>query len=271
MQKFTFSRFNGCVGTLDCMKVVWGKCPMKLQGRFKCGTSPTTISVAAVAHADLTCAHLNMVSGANNDIQNLWQDNLYQAILSGEWGRRTFRIPGPKGGEFRIVYFVVDGIYPKLPFLVRTVKHPSSRGEKRYARNVATFRNRVERMFGIVQGRFKIVRSGVRVEYHDKKFVHDIIKFCFMVHNMIVRTANNINDQFNAEGDAMDENDIACEFEGENDDDDDSTIIGTQNVLSDDELEEWLRFEASVALDEQEHYRLRDALQAYHATLKDNY
>ena len=58
--------------------------------------------------------------------------------------------------------------------------------ETTFNANQEAARKSVERLFGVVQGRWKIIRHGNKIDHHDKVFIIKIIELCFMMHNLIV-------------------------------------------------------------------------------------
>lgn len=173
----------GCSGSLDCTHVTW-RCPKAYQPLFKGKENNTTVVAMAIAAPSLFCTHLFVGScGTNNDISTLKMDPLVHQILEGTYGKRTFSICGQ---EFSRTYYLVDGIFPNWAVFATTLPHPVSVGEKRYSKRQESCRKDVERLFGVVKQRFKVIRTGNRVEFRDKEVLCDIVRACFIIHNAIV-------------------------------------------------------------------------------------
>ena len=81
-------------------------------------------------------------------------------------------------------YYLVDGIYPKWKTLVQAYKRPNNAKEARFTKQQESLRKDVERAFGVLQGRFHILRK--EVYYHDPTVLSNIIYCCIILHNMIV-------------------------------------------------------------------------------------
>ena len=85
-QEFAYNAsmgFPGCGGSVDGSLVEWGKCPKEEQGQHK-GHKGCGIVVHAVAFHTLFCAHLFVgVPGAANDVQVLYRDPIFHALVSG--------------------------------------------------------------------------------------------------------------------------------------------------------------------------------------------
>ena len=100
-------------------------------------------------------------------------DSLFHQILNGLWGKRQFSVT--PNDVFQHVYFLVDGIYPTWATFVRPISAPTSSLEKNFTKAQEAARKDVERLFGVVKGRFKMIRSGNRVEFWTKGTLIDIV------------------------------------------------------------------------------------------------
>ncbi len=89
----------------------------------------------------------------------------------------------PSGDAFSRKYYLADGIYPPWSIFATPF---SSTGEQRYTKRHESCRKDVERLFGVVKQRFKIMRTGNRINYSDKSTLCDIVRSCFIIHNVIV-------------------------------------------------------------------------------------
>ena len=123
-------------------------------------------------------------AGTNNDITTLRLDRFITNLLNGA-GEKTE--PFLVNGElFKQNYYLVDGIYPSWTFFMKSLSAPVTRAEKRFVGAHEGNRKDVERLFGVVKQRFKMVRGGNRIEFRQKSFLCSIVSVCFILHNMIV-------------------------------------------------------------------------------------
>ncbi|KAK9225948.1 hypothetical protein WN943_010993 [Citrus x changshan-huyou] len=100
------------------------------------------------------------------------------------------------------------GIYPPWSTLVKTIPYPQENKHKNFAKAQESARKDVERAFRVLQARFAIVRGPAR--FWDRDTLHDIMKACVIMHNMIVedehitKDIEDLNDDVcNANNDTM--------------------------------------------------------------------
>ena len=101
-------------------------------------------------------------------------DLMFHSILNGNHGRHEFHIDESEPA-FNVNYFLADGIYPSWSTFVKPLSTPTTQAEKAFNQAQESERKCVERLFGVVQGRWKIMRSGNRIEYREKAFCCEIV------------------------------------------------------------------------------------------------
>lgn len=171
-------------GSLDCMHVRLGRLSKANQGVYKSRHGYSTMIVEAVASPSLHCTHLFVgTPGSNNDINVLHLSPLYHNLCNGIIQNQHIVC----GHTFQQPYFLVDGIYPQLPIFSKPISSATSNIQRAFNQRHESCRKDVERLFGVVQSRWKILRSGGnRIDYYNMDFVKDIIKCCFILHNIII-------------------------------------------------------------------------------------
>ena len=183
--------FPGCVGALDCSKLFWKNCPVQDKGQYlnsKESGKLASIQCEAWCDADLYCWHWNVGRpGTNNDINVLLRSRLIKDIFSG---RFNFKFPNPyriipSGQDRRQAYLLCDSIYPEWPLFSKPIQNTNVRKERKYSRIQEAARKDVERLFGVVQSRFEILRRELRKWELDD--VVTIANACMILHNLIVR------------------------------------------------------------------------------------
>nr|GEU72176.1 hypothetical protein [Tanacetum cinerariifolium] len=145
-EKHGFSRM---LGSLDCTDWEWFGCPYAFKAHYvrrDHGLNPF-IFLEAVASQDLWIWHAIFgVAGSNNDINVLYQSPLFNDLKTG----RALEIPFVANGvTYESGYSLVDGIYPELTPLVKTIPEPVDDDHKRilYKQKHESARKDVERAF----------------------------------------------------------------------------------------------------------------------------
>jgi hypothetical protein len=175
--------FPGMLGSIDCMHWEWKNCPVGWKGQFTRGDhGVSTVMLEAVASQDNWIWHAFFgVAGSNNDINVLNQSPLFTKKLQGMAPEVQFTV---NGNQYKMGYYLADGIYPEWAAFGKTIPLPQSDEDKLYARMQEGARKDVERAFGILQARFAIIRHPARM-WH-RKIMARIMYACIILHNMIV-------------------------------------------------------------------------------------
>ncbi|XP_070666797.1 uncharacterized protein, partial [Malus domestica] len=88
------------------------------------------------------------------------------------------------GREYNMGYYLADGIYPKWATLVQAIPNPRNDAEKLFTLHQEAYRKDVERAFGILQARWKIISESARG--WSRENLNSIMMSCIILHNMIV-------------------------------------------------------------------------------------
>ena len=64
---------------------------------------------------------------------------------------------------YDMAYYLVDGIYPSYPTFVKSIRLPQSDPDKLFAKYQEGYQKDIERAFGVLQARFKIIREPARM------------------------------------------------------------------------------------------------------------
>ena len=94
--------------------------------------------------------------GSLNDINVMYQSPLYMDVITGKWPPR--HCPFTVNGNTRtLLYYLVDGIYPRFAFFVAPYPNPQTREQRTFHCLQEALRKDVERLFGILTARFHIM------------------------------------------------------------------------------------------------------------------
>ncbi|XP_057435838.1 uncharacterized protein LOC130728393 [Lotus japonicus] len=140
--------FPGMIGSIDCMHWEWKNCPKAWEGQFTRGDKgTTTVILEAVGKAPNVNFFVNQ-------------------------------------RPYNMAYYLADGIYPSYPTFVKSIRLPQSEPDKLFAQVQEGCRKDIERAFGVLQARFKIIREPARL--WDIADLGIIMRSCIILHNMIV-------------------------------------------------------------------------------------
>lgn len=207
--------FPGCVGSMDCFNVVrW--CGKAMQGQARTGGKEgrTCAGVQIVCAPDRRVLNCHVTPmGSGNDVTKLWDSQLYSKILTGAFGRASepYQIGN---GMFDYLYLLVDDIYPRVPWLMKgeRVAGHDTEGSRRFQKELESARKEVECTIGNLQGRFKLIRKGNRVEWtQDDALLSDTILFAVLLHNMTLDLHGYTGAELSANGQPMLINDLLDE------------------------------------------------------------
>nr|XP_043633511.1 uncharacterized protein LOC122604705 [Erigeron canadensis] len=150
----------GMLGSLDCTHVEWRYCPRSLKGQYTRGDHKVpTIMIEAVASQDLWIWHSFFgPPGSNNDINVLNQSPLYDTVRNGTTPNSSFIV---RGRYYKHGYLLTDGIYPRWSTFVKAYPHPVDPKEKKFKRVQEAARKDIERVFGVLKGKWKILERPI--------------------------------------------------------------------------------------------------------------
>ena len=175
--------FPGMIGSIDCMHWEWKNCPTAWEGQFTRGDKgTTTVILEAVASHDLWIWHAFFgCPGTLNDINVLDRSPVFDDVEQGNTPKVNFFV---NQRPYNMAYCLADGIYPSYPTFVKSIRLPQSEPDKLFAQRQEACRKDIERAFGVLQARFKIIREPARL--WDIADLAIIMRSCIILHNMIV-------------------------------------------------------------------------------------
>ena len=89
------------------------------------------------------------------------------------------------GNLYEAGYYLTDGIYPEYATFVKTFTDPVDEKRKYYKKKQESARKDIERAFGVLKKRWKVISFPSR--YWTKDRMHDVIYTCIILHNMILQ------------------------------------------------------------------------------------
>jgi hypothetical protein len=90
------------------------------------------------------------------------------------------------GNRYDMAYYLADKIYPEWATLVKTKSEPVNPKDSTFADAQESARKDVERCFGVLRSRFRIIQQAGRMwSPHD---MNTIMRACIILHNMIIES-----------------------------------------------------------------------------------
>ncbi|XP_068328123.1 uncharacterized protein [Pyrus communis] len=86
--------------------------------------------------------------------------------------------------QYNMGYYLSNVIYSKWATLVQAIRNPANDAEKCFTLHQEAYRKYVERAFGILQARWKILKESIRG--WSRENLDSIMMSCIILHNMIV-------------------------------------------------------------------------------------
>ena len=121
------------------------------------------------------------VPGSQNDITVLGRSPLFNNLTEGKSPQLDYYI---NSRQYNMRYYLADDIYPKWATLVQAIPNPRNDAEKLFTLHQEAYRKDVERAFGILQARWKIISEPARG--WSRENLNSIMMSCIILHNMIV-------------------------------------------------------------------------------------
>ncbi|GJZ74295.1 ALP1-like protein isoform X1 [Tanacetum coccineum] len=146
-----------------CIHVLyeWRNCPKSLHGQFKRRDHKyPTLMLEAVADQKLWIWHAYFgVPGANNDLNVLYGSPLFDDELADRASECPFVV---NRHTYRKGYYLADSIYPAWSTFVKTFSIARDEKTLKFKRVQEGARKNIERAFGVLQGRWEIIRQPAR-------------------------------------------------------------------------------------------------------------
>ncbi|XP_071712493.1 uncharacterized protein [Rutidosis leptorrhynchoides] len=169
-------------GSIDCMHWEWKNCPVGWQGQYTRGDQKgPSVMLEAIASQDLWIWHAFFgMAGSNNDINVLNASPIFNSIKDGTTPPSPFDV---NGRHYERGYYLRDGIYPDWAMLVKAPHNPIDEPRKKFKRFQESARKDIERAFGVLQGRFAMLKTPTRSKDFNKIRRH--MYAGIVLHNMI--------------------------------------------------------------------------------------
>ncbi|KAE9184116.1 hypothetical protein PF004_g23754 [Phytophthora fragariae] len=174
--------FPGMIGSLDCMHRIWNNCPTAWAGAFQGKEKTTTVVLEAVASRSLWIWHAFFgTPGSNNDLNVLERSPLLDDLVDGDALQCHITV---NGATYDHPYYLTDGIYPAWAIFQRSIADPNNEKRRLYAKVQEAVRKDIERAFGVLQQRFRIIALPCKL--WSSSAMGDVMLTCIILHNMSI-------------------------------------------------------------------------------------
>ena len=188
---------RGCLGCLDVMLMPWGNCPNAWKGQFTGRHKFPVIALEAGCDYNLWIWHSFFGEpGSLNDI-NVWERStlLYQ-MTHGQMQYIDFDFE-IDGETFSQLYWLVDGIYPRLSRFLKSIVNPVLRIDREYSSWQESKRKTIERGFGVLEKKFHALVNPIQLYFMED--ITSVVLGCIVLHNMMVKVRMENDEQESAD------------------------------------------------------------------------
>jgi len=173
----------GCIGSLDCSHCERPNCPKAFAGMYQNRHGKRSVVRETVCDEDLWIWHLFVgCPGSHNDLNVMHVSPLYLSVTSGEWPPRTFSFTA-NGTTRTLLYYLVDGIYPRFAFFVSPFPDPTTEVEFTFNRLQEALRKDKERLYAVLTAHFHVALHPAR--YASVAQMVTVTKAVAILHNMV--------------------------------------------------------------------------------------
>lgn len=193
--EYSCAGFNGCIGSVDATHVAMERCSHWLwqsNKGFKLNAPSRTYNIVVNHRRKILSTTSGHPAGWNDKTLQLFDEFLVSLQHHGSLDDNVFWLfeyNTPEETDIQMVQYrgawiMCDNGYLHWPTLVPPFKDWRHIRETRFSHWLESMRKDVECTFGIMKGRFRILKAGVRV--HGVEKVDRIWKTCCALHNFLL-------------------------------------------------------------------------------------
>lgn len=188
--------FVGCVGTGDVVHIPWDRCCHGLRSNYVGKEHfPTLAFEVFCSYERRIIACSPSFPGAVNDKSIVKFDKYVSQVLRNDiFTRFPYKLCDKDGNEYETegAYLIVDNGYFEARILQCPEKSVSTLQEIRLTRWIESVRKTVECVFGILKGRFRILKIPIR--FQKQREVENVFKTCCCIHNIILENDSQVKE-----------------------------------------------------------------------------
>ena len=180
----------GCVGSIDCVHVVWDRCRAGLHNVCRGKEDYPSLAFEAVAsHTRRILSVSQFFWGAVNDKSIAREDDAVRKLRSdGSFLSKVRWSSFDEDGscsENEGAYFICDGGYHNWECMIAPFKHQmDGTDEFLWSKHVESMRKDVECVFGILKKRFLFLKHPIRLQ--NPEHIQNAFITCCALHNLLL-------------------------------------------------------------------------------------
>lgn len=208
--------FPGAVGSVDCTHIAWARCHAMRSSQYSGRSKKPTIVYQVVCNHNRRIMHVTggMQGTANDRLVDKYDHftrDLQAKVILSDVSFSLYDSAG-KTSTLSGAYLLSDNGYTKVRTKQCPMKVCVSMDEHFWSCQLESVRKDIECCFGILKGRYRILRTPISVQ--DHRTVDDIFYSCCVLHNM-----NLMDDELDDDSTLATELEWAdTKFEGDDDD-----------------------------------------------------
>jgi Plant transposon protein len=193
IKEFEAVGLPGCIGSVDATHVGMLRCPFARWNQHK---GPKE-SFPARSY-NIIVNHRRQILSSTSGHPSRWNDKtlaLHDSILRGVSNNEllsNYRLKLYKKDDngniiqvnYKSAWFLCDNGYPEWTCLIPPMKNPIFHQEYRFSEWIESMRKDVECTFGILKGRFRVLKTGIRL--HGLAVTDSIWLTCCALHNLFL-------------------------------------------------------------------------------------
>mmetsp|Transcript_14316 Transcript_14316/g.16648 ORF Transcript_14316/g.16648 Transcript_14316/m.16648 type:complete len:323 (+) Transcript_14316:290-1258(+) len=183
----------GCVGSVDCVHVIWDQCPAGLHSLCTGKEKVPTLAFEVVS------SHTKKILAVTKDFPGTYNDktiskydeaikflrDIKNRVANYKWKSLYFDGDVIKTRLNKGCYFICDGGYCFWDILIPPYKNQMEGSDMmEWSKQVESTRKDIECVFGILKKRFLVLKHAIRFQKPEE--INDIFTTCCVLHNLIL-------------------------------------------------------------------------------------
>jgi hypothetical protein len=192
LHEFGQAGFQGCIGSTDATHITMEKISQRLRHAhkgFKKDCAARTYNITVNHCRRILYTTSGHPARWNDKTLVLFDDLMREIYHGGRLDDLTFTLyeEDSEGNVVEVTYrgpwVIADNGYLRWSTMIPPMKTTTSYKETRFSQWLESLRKDVECTFGILKGRWRVLKTGIRL--HSVKSCDNIWKTCCALHNMI--------------------------------------------------------------------------------------